>query len=285
MTGKAGTPDKPGKGGYAVEPYRPALDAGVRAALDAAFGGWGSEAVWRWKQPDRPGFIPQDVWVAASGDDVVGLYSTTALPVRLGGGVVVPFSFDGDLAVPPEHRGRGVPAAIRDASERWALAHGVALRGGFTTPGLNARVYGPLYGLTFFPAATTEFRKALGLGQLRRPVALAGERLLAARPGLRAALARRPLVVNLRVDGVGEGHVVLAADGFRVETRPHDAADLGVRLPGTVLASGRDANGDVNVGALARAVAREAARGRVRVRGLVRRGAVLARLAAALRGR
>jgi GNAT superfamily N-acetyltransferase len=274
---KAASPERAASA-VRVEPYRPALDAGVRTALDAAFGGWGSEARWRWKQPDRPGFVPQDVWVATAGEEeVVGCYSTTVLPVRLGDGVVVPFSFDGDLAVPPAQRGRGIPAAIRDASERWAFAQRVPLRGGFTTEGLNARVYNPLYGLTFFPVATTEFRKALGLGQLRRHIALVGDRLLA-RSGMRAALARRPLVVNLSVDSLGDGHVVLAAEGFRLEEGTHPSADLAVRLPLVVVASGRDGN----LAAMARTTVREAARGRVRIRGLIRSGPALVRLAAAL---
>ena len=49
--------------------------------------------------------MPEDVWVAAVGDVVVGCYSTTVLTVSLGNGVAVPLSFDGDLAVAPEHRG------------------------------------------------------------------------------------------------------------------------------------------------------------------------------------
>lgn len=262
--------------GYTVGPYRPELDAGIIRALNAAFpAGWGSEADWRWKQPDRPGFVPEDVWVAAAGNDVVGCYSTTILPVSLGHGLVVPLSFDGDLAVPPAYRGRGIPAAIRDASERWALEARVPLRGGFTTAGLNARVYNPLYGLTFFPAVTTEFRKALGLAPLRRHVEALGVRVLAAER-VRSALARRPIVINLRVAGIDDAHIVLGPDAFRLVDGQATGAHFKVRVPPTVLASLR--NGSK---AFARTLARETARGRVRVRGLPG-GIRLARLAAAL---
>ncbi len=264
--------------GYTVVPYRPELDAGVLHALQAAFpNGWGTAADWRWKQPGRPGFVPEDVWVAADGNEVVGCYSTTVLPVRLADGVTVPFSFDGDLAVPPASRGRGIPAAIRDASERWLFdpraPHRVALRGGFTTEGLNARVYHPLYGLTFVPAATTEFRKALGLAPLRPHIDAFGARVLA-RGRVSAALARRPLVVNLRVTGLDDAHLVLKPDAFRLEPGHAAEAYLTVQVPASVLASARTGRR-----AFARTLAREAARGRVRISGLVRGGPRLAALA------
>lgn len=263
--------------GYAVGPYRPELDAGVVRALKAAFPtGWGTDATWRWKQPDRPGFVPQDVWVAAAGDEVVGCYSTTIRTVSLGNGLAVPLSFDGDLAVPPAYRGRNIPAAIRDASERWAFSQRLPLRGGFTTEGLNARVYNPLYGLTFFPAATTEFRKALGLAPLRRHVEALGARVLT-RASTRSVLARRPLVVNLRIDGLDDAHLVLGAEAFRLVDGRAPNAHLEVRMPPTVVASLRNGNR-----ALAQTLARELARGRVRVRGLARSSPQLARLAATL---
>lgn len=278
-------PDAPR--GYTVVPHRPELEAGVVRALQAAFpNGWGTPADWRWKQPARPGFLPEDAWVAvADGGDaagqVIGCYSTTPLPIRLGGGVEVAFSFDGDLAVTPAARGRGVPAAIRDASERWFLdprpgRTRVALRGGFTTPGLNERVYHPLYGLTFVPNTAVEFRKTLGLAPLGRHVEQLGVRALA-RPRVAAALRRRPLVVNLRVDGLDDASLVLAPDGFRFTPGHAARAHLTVRLPASVLAAARG-----GVRALTRTLAREAARGQMRVSGLARSGPRLAALAWAL---
>ena len=139
-------------------------------------------------------------------------------------------------------------------------------------------MYNPLYGLEFFPAATTEFRKALTLAPLRRPVEALGASVLA-RPGVRARLARRPLTVNVHVAGLGEAHLALGPDAFRLVDGYAAAADLAVRVPPTVLASVRSGSR-----ALASTLAREAARGQVRVRGLARGGPRLLSLAlAALR--
>ncbi len=130
-----------------------------------------------------------------------GAIPRTVRPVQVGDGIIVPLSFDGDLAVPPAAGGRGVPAAIRDPSERWLFdaraPQQVVLRGGFTTKGVNARVYHPLYGLTFVPGVTPEFRKALELAPFRRHVEALGARVLARDRGA-AVLARRPLA-SLRV--------------------------------------------------------------------------------------
>jgi hypothetical protein len=264
-----------------VAPYTPALEAGIVRVLNSAFpNGWGTDALWRWKHRDRPGFVDRDVLAARAGDEVVGCFHSGILPLTIDEGLALPVCFDGDLAITREFRGRGIPVDVRDASERRLFEERVPIRGGFTSLELNARLYEPYFDFIFVPTVTTEFRKVLGVGPLQPRVERLGETLLA-RPRLRGALARRPLVVDLEVDGIGPCHLALTGARFALNRGPAGRPDLAVRLPYAVVASLAD-----GVSALARTLLREAARGRVRVTGLVAAGPrLLALLASLARGR
>ena len=263
----------PTRGKLTIAPYSAALEAGIVRVLNAAFPtGWGSDRLWRWKHRDRPGFVDRDVVAALDEGEVVGCFHSGVLPVTIDEGLAVPLCFDGDLAILREFRGQGIPVAARDASERRLFAERVPLRGGFTSPELNARLYEPYFDFIFVPSAGLQFRKVLGVGPLRPRVAQLGATLLA-RPRVRRALARRPLVVDLHVEGLDSSHLVLSAEGFELSPGLAPAAHLSCRVPYGVLASLPD-----GITALIKAFASAAARGQVRVRGAVRNAPRLAAL-------
>lgn len=261
------TPDSP-PGSPPVVPYSSDIEAGIVRVLNAAFpNGWGSEQLWRWKHRDRPGFVPIDVLAAREGGEVVGCFHSGIFPLVIDPGLAVPMSFDGDFAIERAFRGRGIAPAIRDAGEPRLFGERVALRGGFTSPALNERLYEPIFDFIFVPAVTTEYRKVLGIGPLRPRVAQLGTALLA-RARVRRALARRPLTIDLHVEGLDSAHLVLAAEGFQLEAgAAAGGADLAVLAPYAVIASLAD-----GAAALVRTAAAELARGRLRVRGVVRSG-------------
>ena len=257
-----------------VVPYAPAIEAGIVRVLNAAFpNGWGSEQFWRWKHRDRPGFVPGDVLAAHDQGTVVGCFHSGILPLVIDPGLAVPMSFDGDFAIERAFRGSRIAPSIRDAGEPRLFEQRVPLRGGFTSVALNERLYEPIFDFVFVPGANTEYRKVLGIGPLRPRVAKLGAALLA-RGRVRQALARRPLVVDLHVEGLDSAHLVLTAEGFALEAGPATArADLAVWAPYAVIASLAD-----GTSALARTALGELARGRLRVRGLVRSAPRLAAL-------
>jgi hypothetical protein len=198
--------------------------------------GWGDEDTWRWKYAARPGFRPEEVVAVHADGRMAACLHSAVLPVKIEEGVEILLAFDGDFAVLPGFRGQGLLFDAYDVTDRRLLARHVSLRGGFTSSELNARFYLKHFGLVFIPSVTTLFRKHLGLGPLRPRVQALGGALLE-RPRFRAALARRPLTVGLRVEGLPDGHLVLGADGFRLEQGAIRTPDLSVRVPYALLAA------------------------------------------------
>lgn len=104
---------------------------------------------------------------------------------------------------------------------------------------------------------------------------------LLARERVRRALAHRPLVVDLQIDGLSDCHLLLFAEGFRLDPGLADRSHLSVRAPYALVASLAD-----GVTALVKTLLAELVRGRMRVRGIVRSGPRLAALLfSVLRGR
>ena len=116
--------------------------------------GWQDEAYWRWKHLSRPGFIQQDVVTAYVDGKMIGCFHGAILPLRLEPGLEVPMSFDGDLAVLPAYRGRGIPTLAHNlliVTDRRLLERGAVLRGGFTSRELNENFYHKQFGYIFVP--------------------------------------------------------------------------------------------------------------------------------------
>ncbi len=264
-----------------LQDYLPGLEAEIVRVLDLSQRhGWNSEDTWRWKYSARPGFRPEEVVTAHTDGRMVACLHTAVLPVKLEDGLEILVSFDGDFAVLPEFRRRGLLFDAYDVTDRRLLARHVSLRGGFTSPELNIRFYQKHFGMVFMPSVTTQFRKHLGLGPLRPRVKALGDALLD-RPRIRAALASRPLTVDLRVEGLPDGHLVFAGDGFRLEHGAATTPDLSVRSPYILLATLADSPSSVVKVAIVSLL-----RGRLRVRGLLRQGPrLLGIIASVLRGR
>jgi len=234
--------------------HRPGDEPVIVALLDAVQrGDWGDEALWRWRHAARPGFRSDEVVLATVGDAVVGSFHGAVLPLKLEDGLVVPMSFDGDYAVLPEHRKRDIAVQAHDLTDDRLRARHVVFRGGFTSRELNERLYHRRFGYVFVPGVTTQYRKILGPGPLAPRVVALGESVCM-RTAVRRALAR-PLVMALEIPDFPACHMVLAADGFRLERGMAPAPDVKLRVPYQLLAS-VGGGGMPPMGALARALVR-----------------------------
>jgi predicted N-acetyltransferase YhbS len=195
--------------------------------------GWGDEALWRWKHRDRPGFHPEDVYVACVDGKVIGCAHWSVFPVEIEDGLIVPMSFDGDFAVLPEYRGLDAPFRAYLAGEPNLRERGALLRGGFTSPALNEKFYRTRFGYEFAASVTSQYRRFLGPGPLAERIAALGDRLLA-RPGVRRALAQ-PLSVELAIERFPVCWLELSAVGFCLMTGFAPRAQLHLQLPYTIL--------------------------------------------------
>jgi len=228
--------------------------------------GWGDEKFWRWKHVCRSGFVKEDVVVASVNNEMVGCFHGAVLPLTLEAGLEVPMNFEGDFAVLPEYRKLGIPDQAHDLISHRLLERGVMLRGGFTSKELNERFYHKRFGYIFVPTVTTQFRKILGLGLLQQKVEAYGKRLLA-HSRVRQALNRQPLMLNLRLENFPPCHIEATEQFIRLREGSSLTSDLDVRLPyGTLGALVQD---EVT---LARSIILNFLIGRLRIRGLLRKG-------------
>lgn len=111
-------------GAIDIRPYRPGDEDELVALFARCFGRERTLAHWRWKmQPCREGV--HAMWVAATGDRIVGQYVGSPLPARIGGAPCTAMSIF-DAMVDPGFRRRGLLTRLgQAANEHWRSA-GVA---------------------------------------------------------------------------------------------------------------------------------------------------------------
>ena len=131
-----------------AHPYTPDSESEVLAILRGAFGpAWGDQAFWRWKYLQRPGFSEHDVRVYRSGGKAIGCWHMAARTLRLGPGLEIAASVEGDYAMHPDWRGIGMgrdPASLKQV--RALAERGIVARFAFTSPLLYERIYRPKLG-------------------------------------------------------------------------------------------------------------------------------------------
>jgi hypothetical protein len=234
--------------------------------------GWGNESFWRWKHSLRPGFSPDDVTVSVVDGEVVGCFHGAILPLRLEDGLDVPMCVEGDFAVLPEFRKKGLPIEAHDLADKRLLEAGVILRGGFTSQGLNERFYHRQFGYIFAPSETVGFVKILGLAPLQDRVKQLNERLL--RDGLLGELCQGiHMTVDLVIDRFPPAYLEVSEKGIALASGVAGATHMQVRIPYNLLVHAR--RGPTSMLA---ALLRGASVGHVRVKGLLRNSSQLCRL-------
>jgi hypothetical protein len=187
-------------------------------------------------------------------------------------GLDVPMCFEGDFAVLPQYRKMGLPIAAHDRINKRLLDAGAIMRGGFTTPELNARFYHRQFGFIFVPTITVAFTKILGLAPLQEKVTQLSERL--DRNGLLGKVFRGiHLTVDIAIEEFPPAYLEMSEKAFALVHGTAQTPDMQVRVPYSLLV--RAQRGllrlilDVLTGLTA---------GRVGVKGLLSNMALLCRL-------
>lgn len=148
--------------------FRSGDEEAVVELLNSAFPhGWGTLERWKAKHTDRPGFDPRDIYLAESGGKLIGCLHSAVLPVRIGPDLSLLHSLDGDLAVHPEGRGRGIPEELYRFSRRLLHERGVPLRGGYTEAGLWEHFYRTRIGYVSDFETVVSYRKILSADFVR----------------------------------------------------------------------------------------------------------------------
>jgi hypothetical protein len=247
------------------ESYRAELEPGILRVLHTGFGEkWGDGAYWRWKYPSRPGFSPLDVTLVTQADEPVACFHLAVRSLRMGPGLSIPCSVEGDFAIQPRARGQGLPRRGYSFTAASLAERSVVLRAGFSSPELFERVYKPNFGHRMMPTVTAQYRKILSDRLLREKLQDFGERLRSP-ARIRRLLEQRPLTVRLEIAGFHPCDLVLSGDGASCTDTGTGRPDLRVRAPYPLLAASRMRR----VRAMSTLV-RAVLSGQVRVRGLVR---------------
>lgn len=191
--------------------YRPGDEGTIAELLNSVYpGGWGDADRWRQRHSLRPGFSPEDVWLAFSGDELVGCLHTAVASVSLGGGRSVPAAIDGDLAVHDEWRARGVAETLYAGSRDGLRRRGVVLRFGFSEASLRVHYYTRVLGYATGFDATRAWKKQLD------PRALAASMVERLGGDASAADDGRGPILRLELTDLGPVNLRLGPDGVRL---------------------------------------------------------------------
>ena len=163
--------------------------------------------VWRAKMAGPPGFSRGIVLVAEHGDQIVGCMQTAICRVRLGPGMVVPASVDGDLAIRSDFRASGIAELLYRESNDRLFQQGVVLRLGYNHRPVVTAFYARTLGYVTGFDRTVAFCKSLS------PEPIVGR--LLARFGSTAEPARdlRGLRLEFRLVGLDPFSVLLCRGG------------------------------------------------------------------------
>lgn len=229
---------------------------------------------WRWKHERHPAFDPANIVVIAEGNRIIGCVHTAILPVRLQGHARVLASFDGEFAVLPEARGKGLIQQGYRVTHAALRERGVALRGGFTSVELHRRFYRTKIGYIRIALGTRAYVRFLRPEVVQTRV----DRLRTRWPRMSAASRRHleELSVEIALRGMPAFTIRVEPDGPRLQPIPDAGATVHVEGPAVLLHL--FAGGSPKF----RHLVRMAVRGGVRVRGWWRRPLALVHLLARL---
>ncbi|HEY6923756.1 MAG TPA: hypothetical protein VI653_09825 [Steroidobacteraceae bacterium] len=255
--------------------FRAEWEPGIVRVLHTAFGDqWGDRAYWRWKNSSRPGFSPLDVTLVTQAEMPVACFHRALRSLQMGPGLSIACSVEGDFAIEPGARRRGLPRRAYAFAATSLMERSVVLRGGFSSPELFERFYKPTFGHRMVPTVTAQYRKILSDKLLREKLLEFGDRVRL-HPRLRMLLEQRPLTVRLEITGFQPCDLVLGQDGTRCTDSSAARPDLWVRAPYPVLAASRLRRSQAML-----LLARKILSRQLRVRGLMR---LLGRLATTAR--
>lgn len=185
-----------------VVDYEPGSDQAYWDIVRACFGNvYGDLEFWRGKHVRRPGFDPRDVKRVYVGQVPAACYAASTAWLCLGRELFVPASIEGDVAVLPEFRGKGLTLLAHAAMGEELYSRGLALRVGLATRALHTRFYGRRFGHVAIPTTNIRYQKRLRQSTQLAQVVFALANSFRKRALVRRLVRRVPLTVLLRFQG------------------------------------------------------------------------------------
>jgi hypothetical protein len=245
--------------------YSPGIDRECLAILHECFGpAWGDLERWRNKHARRPDFDGRDVYLFSVADTPAACFHLRFMDLTLEPDLVVKIGLGGDFAVRPQFRRRGLVEEAQRHFTRYFYEQGAAIRAGFTSGELHARVYRKKFGDIFVPTVTTGYRKLLDSGWLAEKLRAYAE-ALRTRFVMRRALRRGPLDIAITVPGYETCRLELTKNSVQLVDGASRVADMQLTIPYDVLAAVRQ-RGPRKV----RVLFTNILAGKLRIRGMMR---------------
>jgi hypothetical protein len=209
------------------------------AILHKCFGPhWGDQEHWRNKHVRRPGFDSRDAKQFRVNDVPAACFHSSVLALTLEQGLTIPVSFEGDYAVVPEFRRKGMVEDAHQVMGQQLYERGAVLRCGFTSGDLHARVYSKKFCHVFVPTVTTTYRKILS-------TSLLADKLLAYVDSFRThrivqrVVRDKPLIMALRISGYDPCVITLTPQSATLMPLFTGRPDIDITLPYKLLAAAK----------------------------------------------
>jgi GNAT superfamily N-acetyltransferase len=135
----------------------------VRELVKATFPKFLGGEYWDWKYLGNPDFDPSLIAVVEGGGEIVGCSHWLRRDFKVGKTIMVNAIFTCDLAVKPEHRGRGIAKKLLllRRSREMFRKRGLVINYDFSDPKLAKRLYTPLLGYIPIRSSTKTYYRLL----------------------------------------------------------------------------------------------------------------------------
>lgn len=129
-----------------------------------------SSESWVWKYKLNPDFNPSFGAVVVNNEKFVGCAYWLPRHLKIFNSAAVGAVLGADLAVQPEHRGRGLSRALISFEDKILEKSDILISYGLVDPKLVERVHGPTLGLVNITTSTSVYRKYFDCSVIRKQV-------------------------------------------------------------------------------------------------------------------
>jgi len=183
-----------------------------------------STAFWVWKYKLNPDFNPSFGAVLENNEKLVGCAYWLPRHLKIFNPAAVGAVLGADLAIQPEHRGRGLSKALISFEDKVLEKSDILISYGLVDPKLVERVHGPTIGLVNITTSTSVYRKYFDCSVIRKQVSSLNKIIESDRKQ-RAKLAEMNVCILFRLTGFPPFLIKIGPDRIHVKednlSNPH----------------------------------------------------------------